>query len=126
MQLFNDENVENILTSAYLIKSFDVEMTDKLSNLLYDHNNCNIYLSSKTWEGTTDKSEKWYGTQYSKEPICDKILSDIYSGDSYSELSLPLQNEYLPKNFDLFPKSPELSAIPVKIRDEGSSIIWYK
>jgi insulysin len=126
MQLFNEDNIDNVLSSAHLINEFDPKHVDELSNQLHDHSNCNIYLTSKTNEGKTDQKEKWYGTNFAKEPLSESILSNIYSGAVYDDLSLPIMNKYIPDNLDLLPPNEKWSTEPTKIKDDAESVIWYK
>lgn len=39
MQIFNSKNVDNILSSAYLISQFSPKEIDSISNMIYDVNN---------------------------------------------------------------------------------------
>lgn len=126
MQLFNEENIENVLSSAYLVNEFDSKHIDELSHKLYDHTNCNIYLTSKVNEGKTDRKEKWYGTNFAKEPFNESILNNINSSVVYDDLSLPFKNKYIPDNLDLLPPNKKWSVEPTKIKDDAESVIWYK
>lgn len=67
MHYFEDSNVEKLLSAAYLHEAFDKEMTQKISEILTDPNNCYIQMKSKSFEGKTDKHEKWYKTDYIRE-----------------------------------------------------------
>lgn len=51
-------------------------------------------MVSKSFEGQTDKTEEWYGTQYKQESISDEVikvrcssLSWIANGNNKTDLS---------------------------------------
>lgn len=128
MQLFGPENVQDVIATAHLVDEFDPNHVDELSNLLYDHNNCNIYFTTQANKGKTDRKEKWYGTNFSKEKLSEDLLSELYSGskENLSDMSLPAKNKYLPQNLDLLSPNEEWSKEPIKVKDSSDSVIWYK
>lgn len=42
-------------------------------------------MVSKSFEGQTDKTEEWYGTQYKQEAITDLTIEVNHCGHSASE-----------------------------------------
>lgn len=126
--MFDDNSVDDVLTTAHLVNNFDPAHTDELSHLLYDHQNCNIYLTSKVNQGKTDRKEKWYGTNFSKEPFTEELKEMIYSESTpdSGDFGLPSPNKYLPQNLELVAPNLEWSTEPVKIKDDKESVIWYK
>lgn len=126
MHLFSENDVEDVLSSAHLIKEFDPKHIDELSHMIHDHTNCNIYLTTKKNQGKTDKNEKWYGTNFGKEPYREELLSKIQSDEKFDDLDLPQKNKYLPQDLELLPAKPDWSEEPIKLRDTSSSVIWYK
>lgn len=37
-----------------------------------------VAVVSKSFEGQTDKTEEWYGTQYKQEAICDATVKVLF------------------------------------------------
>jgi insulysin len=59
---------------------------------------------SKKFEAVADQKEKWYGTQYKLEDIAKEKIKEWEESVPSNELQLPAKNEFIPSNFDLFPK----------------------
>ena len=126
MQKYDESNIENVLKYAVVVDEFNPELIDQFTNQIYDHNNCNIYLTTQDNIGKTDLKEKWYGTNFAKHEFDEVILGKITETKNYQELTLPNKNKYLPDNVDLLPKNDEWSKDPIKIKDNSDHVIWYK
>jgi secreted Zn-dependent insulinase-like peptidase len=62
-----------ILAGDYLNEEYDPELIRKMLGCLTPEN-MRIQLTSATYEGTTDKEERWYKVNYSEEPITDEEI----------------------------------------------------
>jgi secreted Zn-dependent insulinase-like peptidase len=55
MQQFDtEETLPHLIRHSYIVENFDKELTQKMSELLTDPKNVNIYLRSKTFEASPD------------------------------------------------------------------------
>ena len=123
MPHFTDSNIEDIIRFKYEYDKFDKEATIKYAKLLCEPENVNIFLSSKSFEGKTDKEDQWFLTKYSKENISDDLISKMKSPKvnekSTKSLGLPPTNTLIPKNFDV---ERGLTSSPAELRPG----LWYK
>lgn len=98
---------------------------------------------SKSFEGQTDKTEEWYGTQYKQEAISEESLkvkpetihttlslnyTHVYnsvfwslfqkwaSADLNGKFKLPMRNEFIPTNFEIYPLEKDSPSIPTLIK----------
>lgn len=127
MSLFNDTNIDKIISSQYLHEKFSEE-TQKFSEMLTNPDNCYFLLKSKEFEGKTDQTSKYYFAPYSKSSIEEENLLDSLKNPKTADglFGLPPQNTLLPKNFDILEKNPELSAQPVQILNKDGLQVWYQ
>jgi insulysin len=73
-------------------------------------NDCMLTVMSKTFEGKTDRTEPWYGTQYSVERIPDSTLNQWRNAARPSVLGIdfPKPNVFIPSESGLRVKNPPL------------------
>ena len=69
---------EDVLSGDYLNYEFDEKLIKDTINK-FEMKNSNIYLCSRSYEKKTNLSERWYGTNYSKEKFPQNII-DAYNG----------------------------------------------
>lgn len=71
MQKFDTaETLPHLIRHSYITEVFDKELTQRMSEMLTDPKNVNIYLRSKTFEASPDLcpiQDPWYFTKYGKE-----------------------------------------------------------
>jgi insulysin len=92
-----------------------------------------IIVSSKDYEGTTDLTDPWYGTNYQrieidkdflmqlKDPMADKEL--------VKDLRLPELNDMLATEFQLVTRHPafkDAASLPRCLVDNPTCRLWYK
>ena len=116
---------EDIFTGEDLYKEYNEELIRKYLDLL-NLDNLNISFLSKSFEKECNLTEKWYGTKYAKEKINIK-KEDIESYKCSHIFDYPPENNFYPKNFDIFPveKDKMLQKYPEKILDEKNCKIWF-
>ncbi|XP_068246780.1 nardilysin-like [Palaemon carinicauda] len=133
------ENVENISENMQLYPPEDYLAGDCL---LHDFNseiikeclsqmtpqNCNIMLSSKTYE--TEEmcplKEKWFGTKYSVEDIPQEWEDSWNNLPINPELHMPSPNHFIPDNFDLLPLEEPVPEYPEKVLYDDYGELWFK
>lgn len=108
-----------------------------------------VAVVSKSYEGHTDKTEEWYGTQYKQEAIseetikvncwslirlgpmqvvsCSVLLSrwvlitfpvfqKWQNADLNGKFKLPMKNEFIPTNFEIYPLEKDSPSVPTLIK----------
>jgi insulysin len=113
---------------------------DMIGQLTAD--NAMVTLMSKTFQGQTDKTEKWYGTEYSAERIPESTLNQWRNPTKPKKLGLdfPRKNVFIPTESGLAVKFPvaakdrfrkrtfeeRMEPIPPPrvIRDDGTEGRW--
>lgn len=132
------ENVENLSENMQLYPPEDYLAGD---SLLYEYNpeiikecltqltpqNCNIMLSSKTYENEEmcHLKEKWFGTKYSVEDIPQEWEESWNNLPSNPELHMPSPNHFIPDNFDLLPGEC-VPDYPEKVCCDEYGELWFK
>uniref|UniRef100_A0A3Q3GM64 Insulin-degrading enzyme n=1 Tax=Labrus bergylta TaxID=56723 RepID=A0A3Q3GM64_9LABR len=132
--------LEEILAAEYLLEDFRpdlIEMVlDKLrpehvrsrSDLtqLVSFSFPRVAVVSKSFEGQTDKTEEWYGTQYKQESISEETLEKWASADLNGKFKLPMKNEFIPTSFEIYPLEKDAPSVPTLIKDTAMSKVWFK
>ncbi|XP_070209984.1 insulin-degrading enzyme-like [Littorina saxatilis] len=123
--MLNEFPIEEVLSAPYLFNEFRPDVINMILDLLTPEN-IRVQVVSKKFEGKTDKTEEWYGTQYRVDDIPDEILEVWRSCGVHENLRLPDRNEFIPTNFDLVPREAENPPLPEIIRDTPLSRLWFK
>lgn len=115
---------EDILSANILVDQFDSDLiTQNLSYLKFE--NCNIAISSKSFEGETDLKEKYFGTNYKIENFSQSFIELISNPGINENLKFPEPNEFLPTDFEIVKSDSHLSVVPVIIRETDIMKAWY-
>lgn len=115
---------KDILSAPYVADDYKPELISELMSHLVPEK-VRIALVSKSFEGKTDKVEKYYSTEYTVEKIPEAKINAWRTAEPDAELSLPVPNEFIPTNFSLVPENPKYTKSPVLLLDESHSRIWY-
>ena len=94
---------EDVFTGKELFKEYNEKILKEYLNM-FNLNNLNICLLSKTLEKDCDIIEKFYETKYHKEKlnIKQEDIDNFKYDDKYS-FDYPPENKFVPKNLDIFP-----------------------
>ncbi|KAI6696774.1 hypothetical protein NL676_016893 [Syzygium grande] len=92
---------------------------DKLSA-----DNVRIFWESKSFEGSTDMVEPWYGTAYSMNRISVSTIQEWMSSSPDENLHLPVPNVFIPTDLSL--KISEEIKFPILSRKSSYSSLWFK
>uniref|UniRef100_A0A8C1J4J2 Insulin-degrading enzyme n=1 Tax=Cyprinus carpio TaxID=7962 RepID=A0A8C1J4J2_CYPCA len=87
------------------------------------YNGTEVAVVSKSFEGQTDRTEEWYGTQYKQEAITDEKWQNA---DLNGKFKLPMKNEFIPTNFEIYPLEKDPPSVPTLIKDTAMSKVWFK
>ncbi|PVD29637.1 hypothetical protein C0Q70_08892 [Pomacea canaliculata] len=117
--------IPEMLSAPYLFNEFRPD----LINMVLDHltpDRMRVMVVSKKFQGQTDQEEKWYGTQFRVTSLDPTLLKDWENCGFHENLRLPDRNEFIPTNFELVPREPEISPLPEIIQDTAMTRLWYK
>ena len=114
---------EDVLTADNLIKEYNEPLIRKYLDLL-TLDNLNIYLLSKSFEKECDLTEKIYGTKYHKEKF-DITEEEVNAYMCSHCLDYPPDNNFIPKNFDIFPSPENIGKYPEKILESKHCKVWH-
>ncbi|XP_048142038.1 insulin-degrading enzyme-like 1, peroxisomal isoform X1 [Rhodamnia argentea] len=93
---------------------------DKLSP-----DNVRIFWESKSFEGSTDMVEPWYGTAYSMNRISVSTIQGWMSSSPDENLHLTVPNVFIPTDLSL-KISEEKIKLPILLRKSSYSSLWFK
>ncbi|XP_023863299.1 insulin-degrading enzyme isoform X1 [Salvelinus sp. IW2-2015] len=117
--------LEEILAAEYLLEDFRPDLIEMVLDKLRPEY-VRVAVVSKSFEGQTDKTEEWYGTHYKQEPISEEILKKWGNADFNGKFKLPMKNEFIPTNFDIYPLEKDSPSAPTLIKDTAMSKVWFK
>lgn len=107
-------------------------MIQRMSTLLTDPKNVNIYIRSKSFDNKADLTpleDRWYKTKYGKEPFSPALLQKIQAPSipaAKKQLGLPPKNNLLPKNLEVLSKEEESSKKPYLLKQWADDTdLWY-
>ena len=66
---------------------------DRVSSHVILFSPCRVAVVSKSFEGQTDKTEEWYGTQYKQEAISEEVIKVSHAW-SWNLISFLVQNHF--------------------------------
>ncbi|XP_068182629.1 insulin-degrading enzyme isoform X2 [Antennarius striatus] len=117
--------LEEVLAAEYLLEDFRPDLIEMvLDKLRPEH--VRVAVVSKSFEGQTDRTEEWYGTQYKQEAITDASIEKWASADLNGKFTLPMRNEFIPTNFEIYPLEKDSPSVPSLIKDTAMSKVWFK
>ena len=130
--VYDDEMMEDILSSKYLFKGFNKEEYQKVLNGFVPKHLC-IYLTTQQEDHFKDKEilkVKHYGTEYVKEKFSDSLLNLMTNPDvptsEHMKLSNPPPNTFFPKSLDILPENLEESKTVRNIYSDERVDLFYK
>ena len=106
----------------------DIEFRPELIEQLIDHwtPDCmRITLTSKQFEGKTDRKEKHYGVHYSYEQIAQESIDRWSNVEVNEHLKLHEPNVYIPTDLELVEREAEVHEVPQLIRRDKLSALWF-
>ncbi|XP_029031759.1 insulin-degrading enzyme isoform X2 [Betta splendens] len=117
--------IEEVLAAEYLLEDFRPDLIEMvLDKLRPEH--VRVAVVSKSFEGQTDKTEEWYGTQYKQEAISEETIKKWASADLNGKFKLPMRNEFIPTKFEIYPLVKDSPSVPTLIKDTAMSKVWFK
>ena len=83
-------------------------------------------MVGKVFEGDSNLTEMWYGTQYSISKLSQDLIQGWKDAGLHDKFYLPDVNEFIPINFDLVTRDSEPSSVPIILRDSKMTRLWYR
>ncbi|TKC52014.1 hypothetical protein EI555_005714 [Monodon monoceros] len=117
--------LEEVLTAEYLLEEFRPDLIEMVLDKLRPEN-VRVAIVSKSFEGKTDCTEEWYGTQYKQEAIPHEVIKKWQNADLNGKFKLPTKNEFIPTNFEILSLEKEATPYPSLIKDTAMSKLWFK
>ncbi|CAH2322379.1 insulin-degrading enzyme isoform X2 [Pelobates cultripes] len=117
--------LEEVLAAEYLLEEFRPDLIEMVLEKLQPEN-VRVAIVSKSFEGQTDQTEEWYGTQYKQEDIPEEALENWQKADLNGKFKLPMKNEFIPTNFEILPLEKDATPYPALIKDTAMSKVWFK
>ncbi|XP_038140028.1 insulin-degrading enzyme [Cyprinodon tularosa] len=117
--------LEEVLAAEYLLEDFRPDLIEMVLDKLRPEN-VRVAVVSKSFEGQTDQQEEWYGTQYKQEAISEDSIRKWASADLNGKFKLPMRNEFIPTNLEIYPLEKDSPSIPTLIKDTAMSKVWFK
>lgn len=125
----NDKDGKQIPPAYALSTSINREFDPAAIKEVGSHltaDNVRVSLVSQTLDGL-DRTEKWYGTQHSHEPLSAEFLESLKTVGENPALHLPTPNAFVPEDFTIHgAKSSSPLMHPHLIEDNTRMQVWYK
>ncbi|XP_052006839.1 insulin-degrading enzyme isoform X2 [Xyrauchen texanus] len=117
--------LEEVLAAEYLLEEFRPDLIEMVLDKLRPEN-FRVAVVSKSFEGQTDRTEEWYGTHYKQEAISDEVIKKWQNANLNGKFKLPMKNEFIPTNFEIYPLEKDSPSAPTLIKDTAMSKVWFK
>uniref|UniRef100_A0A8C5MX61 Insulin-degrading enzyme n=1 Tax=Leptobrachium leishanense TaxID=445787 RepID=A0A8C5MX61_9ANUR len=117
--------LDEALAAEYLLEEFRPDLIEMVLDKLQPEN-VRVAIVSKSFEGQTDQTEEWYGTQYKQENISEEAIKNWQKADLNGKFKLPMKNEFIPTNFEILPLEKDATPYPALIKDTAMSKVWFK
>jgi insulysin len=112
------------LVGSSLLSEFSPDIIQSALNELTPHS-FRIFWESTKFKGHTEKTEPWYGTEYSVEKISGSLIQQWMEKAPDEHLHLPTPNVFIPTDLSL-KNVPVKVQYPILLRKSPYSKLWYK
>lgn len=123
---------EWLLSGDRKLRKFDANLIKEALGYLRP-DNFRIAIISRDFPGKWNKKEKWYGTEYTSEPIPADLMEEVKKATNSAareripDLHLPHKNQFIPTQLEVEKKEVKEPAIaPRIIRNDQYVRTWYK
>jgi len=115
--LMQTYKLEDLETLPFLFKKYDPAVYQEILNTMTPGN---ALVVLKTNAVETDKTDQFYGAEYSISEIGGKKIEKLRSPMQVAELIYPEVNDFIPYNLKLSEEDPHL------VRDDDLAKIWFQ
>ncbi|CAP68693.1 uncharacterized protein PODANS_7_6640 [Podospora anserina S mat+] len=123
---------EHLVSGYSKLRRFDPKLIKQALGWLRP-DNFFLVVTSRNPPVTLDKKEKWYGTEYTVQPIPETLMKEVQAAatstpdNRKAKLHLPHKNQFIPTKLDVEKKEVKEPAIaPRIIRNDSMVRTWYK
>uniref|UniRef100_A0A1L8DTM9 Insulin-degrading enzyme n=2 Tax=Nyssomyia neivai TaxID=330878 RepID=A0A1L8DTM9_9DIPT len=116
---------EDILSAGYFISEWRPDLIDSILEYLEPHKMRAVVVGKKL-EPKCDRTEFWYGTKFSVEPIGVETLRRWSECAANTHLHLPDENHFIPTEFALADLEEDIGEFPTIIYDTTKIRVWHK
>jgi insulysin len=117
------------LSGSILCTEYDPSAVRKILACLVP-SRVNVFIVSKTFQGSTDREEHWYGTSYRMDEVSAEQLASWENCKVDAGLAVPAENPFIPTDFTLaaepLPAGDDDLAGPVKIAETDAYELHFK
>ncbi|CAF3688299.1 unnamed protein product [Rotaria sp. Silwood1] len=119
-----DYPLSECLSGPYEMREFRPDLINELLNEYLIPSKMRVFLTSKEFLSIATEKEKWYGTLYKQEYLPKEFIKQCETCEINHKLYLPIPNEFIPTDFQLFSKEKNLARpqIPIKIKVKSYSL----
>ncbi|KAB0398310.1 hypothetical protein E2I00_001538 [Balaenoptera physalus] len=137
---FQEEHLKDLNAVAFRFKDKERPRgyTSKIAGILHVFfpSVSRVAIVSKSFEGKTDRTEEWYGTQYKQEAVPDEVIKILIAfvcvcvcvfslfiqkwqnADLNGKFKLPTKNEFIPTDFEILSLEKEATPYPSLIKSD--------
>ncbi len=116
---------EDVLSAKYFRTKYDSDAIKHLLTYLTPEK-MKIIVTSKKYQGKTNRFEKWYGTEYKLMTLKKITLENLNQcGLNEKVFRLPEKNVFIPTDLGLV-NHLDLSKFPRLIHSTSTTSLWYK
>ena len=121
---------EWLISGLNRLRDFDPGLIEKTIDCLRT-DNLRLFIVSQEIPGNWDQKEKWYGTEYTVEPIPEDFMVELaeasYPKNRLPALHLPDKNTSIPITLEVEKKEVKEPALaPSIVRNDDSARTWWK
>lgn len=120
-------SMDHILTANYYLTRYDPALIETLYDYLVPEK-MRVSVVSKKYEGKTDRTEKWYGTEYRLDKLNQSQLQELKGCGLNEAFHLPEKNTFIPNDLGLIKHdaASELPKFPRIIHSSPLTRLWFK
>lgn len=122
MQLYP---LEEVLSAPYLITEWRSDLINDLLST-FCPNNSRVIVIGQKYEPIATRSEFWYGTKFSTEPIDSATICAWSTCGANEALAFPKPNPFIPTDFVLAPIEAGALKCPTILYDTPVMRVWFK
>ena len=115
--LMQDYQLQDVETLPFLYRKFDPQVYQAILATLTPEN---ALVVLKTNSVATDRTDKFYGAEYSLAEVGGASFKKLQSPIQVAELTYPKRNEFIPNHLKLTEEKPHL------VRDDDLAKVWFQ
>ncbi|XP_003746382.1 insulin-degrading enzyme [Galendromus occidentalis] len=125
VQVMEKYNLSDLASAPYLLLDYEPHWIDEILHKL-NPNNMRLMISSARFNGSTDRLEPLYSTEFSIEDLSQSSLDDWKtSTEGQNGYFYPPKNNWIPHNFSIHEKDEDWHAVPKLLVDDDRVRLWY-